>query len=104
MCGHGTIGTVTMAIEHGLVRPKTPGVLRLDTPAGLVVAEYTQVGQYVEEVRITNVPSFLYAEELTVDCPQLGEIKGPHGLSVNPVIGIMYLPLIKEPGMAWQRI
>ncbi|TIU09451.1 MAG: 4-hydroxyproline epimerase, partial [Mesorhizobium sp.] len=74
MCGHGTIGTVTMAIEHGLVRPKTPGVLRLDTPAGLVVAEYKQVGEYVEEVRITNVPSFLYAEGLSVECPVLGEI------------------------------
>ena len=74
MCGHGTIGTVTMAIENGLVKPKTPGVLRLDTPAGLVVAEYRQEGDYVEEVRITNVPSFLYAEGLTVECPQLGEI------------------------------
>ncbi|OBQ78860.1 4-hydroxyproline epimerase [Mesorhizobium sp. WSM3873] len=74
MCGHGTIGTVTMAIEHGLVKPKTPGVLRLDTPAGLVVAEYKQIGEYVEEVRITNVPSFLYAEGLSVECPVLGEI------------------------------
>jgi 4-hydroxyproline epimerase len=74
MCGHGTIGTVTMAIEHGLVKPKTPGVLRLDTPAGLVIAEYKQVGEYVEEVRITNVPSFLYAEGLTVESPVLGEI------------------------------
>ncbi|RUU32120.1 4-hydroxyproline epimerase [Mesorhizobium sp. M6A.T.Ce.TU.016.01.1.1] len=74
MCGHGTIGTVTMAIEHGLIKPKTPGLLRLDTPAGLVAAEYKQVGEYVEEVRITNVPSFLYAEGLTVECPQLGEI------------------------------
>ncbi|RWM11331.1 MAG: 4-hydroxyproline epimerase [Mesorhizobium sp.] len=74
MCGHGTIGTVTMAIEHGLVKPKTPGVLRLDTPAGLVIAEYKQVGEHVEEVRITNVPSFLYAEGLTVECPVLGEI------------------------------
>ncbi|WP_027166771.1 4-hydroxyproline epimerase [Mesorhizobium sp. WSM3224] len=74
MCGHGTIGTVTFAIEHGLVKPKTPGVLRLDTPAGLVVAEYKQVGEYVEEVRITNVPSFLHAEGLTVECPALGEI------------------------------
>ncbi|QKC81252.1 4-hydroxyproline epimerase [Mesorhizobium sp. NZP2077] len=74
MCGHGTIGTVTMAIEHGLIKPKTPGVLRLDTPAGLVIAEYKQVGEYVEEVRITNVPSFLYAEGLTVECPGLGEI------------------------------
>jgi 4-hydroxyproline epimerase len=74
MCGHGTIGTVTMAIEHGLIKPKTPGVLRLDTPAGLVIAEYKQVGDYVEEVRITNVPSFLHAEGLTVECPGLGEI------------------------------
>jgi 4-hydroxyproline epimerase len=74
MCGHGTIGTVTMAIEHGLVRPRTPGVLRLDTPAGLVIAEYRQEGQWVEEVRITNVPSFLFAEGLAVDCPGLGEI------------------------------
>jgi 4-hydroxyproline epimerase len=74
MCGHGTIGTVTMAIENGLVKPKTPGVLRLDTPAGLVIAEYRQVGDHVEEVRITNVPSFLHAEGLTVECPVLGEI------------------------------
>jgi 4-hydroxyproline epimerase len=75
MCGHGTIGTVTMAIENGLVKPRTPGVLRLDTPAGLVIAEYRQEGEYVEEVRITNVPSFLYAEGLTVECPDLGEIR-----------------------------
>jgi 4-hydroxyproline epimerase len=74
MCGHGTIGTVTMAIENGLVKPKTPGVLHLDTPAGLVKAEYRQTNGYVEEVRITNVPSFLHAEGLTVDCPVLGEI------------------------------
>jgi 4-hydroxyproline epimerase len=74
MCGHGTIGTVTMAVENGLVRPKTPGVLNLDTPAGRVVAEYRLEGAYVEEVRITNVPAFLYAEQLTVDCPTLGEI------------------------------
>jgi 4-hydroxyproline epimerase len=74
MCGHGTIGTVTMAIEHGLIRPKTPGRLSLDTPAGLVTAEYRQEGQHVEEVRITNVPSFLYAEGLAVECPALGPI------------------------------
>ncbi len=74
MCGHGTIGTVTMAIEHGLVRPRTPGVLRLDTPAGLVVAAYRQEGEYVEEVRITNVPSFLHSEGLTVECPDLGTL------------------------------
>jgi len=74
MCGHGTIGTVTMAIENGLVTPRTPGTLRLDTPAGLVVAEYRQEGQYVEEVRITNVPSYLHARGLAVECPGLGRV------------------------------
>lgn len=74
MCGHGTIGTVTTAIEHGLVTPKTPGVLRLDTPAGLVIAEYRQNGSHVEEVRLTNVPSFLYKTGLTADCAGLGTV------------------------------
>jgi 4-hydroxyproline epimerase len=75
MCGHGAIGTVTMALENGLVRAKTPGVLRLDTPAGLVTAEFTMNGEYVEEVRITNVPSFLYKTGLEVECPDLGPLK-----------------------------
>ncbi|RCK40574.1 hydroxyproline-2-epimerase [Thalassospira profundimaris] len=72
MCGHGTIGTVTMALEQGLIKPKTPGIVRLDTPAGLVIAEYEQIGDYVEKVRLTNVPSFLYKEGIEVDCPELG--------------------------------
>jgi len=75
MCGHGTIGTVTFAIENGLVRPKTPGVLNLDTPAGLVRAEYRQEGEYVEEVRLTNVASFLHANDIEIDCPPLGKIR-----------------------------
>jgi 4-hydroxyproline epimerase len=74
MCGHGTIGTVTMAIENGLVTPKQPGVLRLDTPAGLVTATYRQEGAHVEEVRLTNVASYLHAEGLGVDCPGLGRL------------------------------
>src|SRR6185369_1175945 len=75
MCGHGTIGTVTVAVENGLVRPKTPGTLRLETPAGLVIAEYNQVGEYVESVRLTNVPAFLHSEDLEIDAPEIGPIK-----------------------------
>ena len=75
MCGHGTIGTVTMAIENGLVNPKEKGVLRLDTPAGVVTAQYRQEGAHVEEVRITNIASFLHAEDLAVDCPGLGPLR-----------------------------
>jgi len=75
MCGHGTIGTVTIAIEEGLVRPKTPGKLRLETPAGLVLVEYQQEGKKVRSVKLTNVPAFLYKEQLEVECPELGQIK-----------------------------
>ncbi|AOZ69191.1 hydroxyproline-2-epimerase [Rhodobacter xanthinilyticus] len=74
MCGHGTIGTITMAIEHGLIRPRTPGRLAIEAPAGRVEIEYRQEGRFVEEVRLTNVASFLYAEGLTAEVEGLGEI------------------------------
>ncbi len=74
MCGHGAIGTVTVAIERGLANPREPGVLRLDAPAGVVVAHYRANGPYVEAVRITNVPSFLYREGIVIDCPELGPL------------------------------
>lgn len=75
MCGHGTIGTITIAIEEGLVIPKQPGQLRIETPAGLVLIEYTQEGKKVKSVKLTNVPAFLYAADLEVECPDLGTIK-----------------------------
>ena len=74
MCGHGTIGTVTMAVENGLVTPATPGVLNLDAPAGRVVARYDQQGRFVESVRITNVASYLAATDVVVDVPGIGEL------------------------------
>jgi 4-hydroxyproline epimerase len=74
MCGHGTIGTVTIALENGLIRPETPGTIRLDTPAGRVDVTYRQEGRFIEEVRLTNVPSFLHAEGLTAEVEGLGEI------------------------------
>jgi len=75
MCGHGTIGTVTIALEEGLVDPKVPGQLRLETPAGLVKVAYELVGNKVQWVRLTNIPSFLYKTELEVECPDLGRLR-----------------------------
>lgn len=75
MCGHGTIGTVTFLIENGLVTPRNPGVLRLDTPAGVVLAQYAMNGEYVESVRLTIVPSFLHSRDLSVEVDGLGEIR-----------------------------
>ena len=75
MCGHGTIGTITIAIEEGLVFPKTPGKLRMESPAGLVLIEYKQEGKKVKSVKLTNVKSFLHSEGLEVECPDLGTLK-----------------------------
>jgi 4-hydroxyproline epimerase len=72
MCGHGTIGTVTIAVEHGLVKPRTPGRLELETPAGKVSVSYVEDQGKVKSVRLTNVPSFLHSSGLEVDCPELG--------------------------------
>ncbi|WP_452600791.1 4-hydroxyproline epimerase [Pontimicrobium sp. MEBiC06410] len=74
MCGHGTIGTITIAIEEGLVTPKTPGEIKMEAPAGLVNIEYQQTGKKVDWVKLTNVKSFLAAEDLTVSCPELGTL------------------------------
>ncbi len=74
MCGHGTIGTVTIAIEEGLVEPKTPGILNLEVPAGLVRIEYRQEGGKVKSVKIQNVKAYLAAEGITATCPDLGDV------------------------------
>lgn len=74
MCGHGTIGTVTMALENGLVQPATEGTMALDAPAGRVVAEYKRDGRFVDSVRLYNVASYLAATDVRIDCPDLGEL------------------------------
>jgi 4-hydroxyproline epimerase len=74
MCGHGTIGTITIAIEEGLITPKIPGKIRMEAPAGLVNIEYEKVGNKVNWVRLTNVKSYLAAQELTINCSELGEL------------------------------
>lgn len=74
MCGHGTIGTVTIAIEKQLIIPKIPGIVLLETPAGLVKVSYKPDNGKVKTVRLTNIPSFLHSAGLIVDSPHLGEL------------------------------
>lgn len=75
MCGHGTIGTITTAIETGLIKPKKEGIIRMEAPAGLVNITYTKEQDKVKTVKLTNVASFLAATNLSVECPELGELK-----------------------------
>lgn len=75
MCGHGTIGTITIALEEGLIQPRQPGIIRMEAPAGLVLIEYKQDGKKVRSVRLTNVPAYLDAEDVEVECPDLGPLR-----------------------------
>ena len=92
MCGHGTIGTVTVALERGLVQPREPGVLYLDTPAGKVTARYTMQGEHVESVQLTNIGSYLHARDVAVDMPELGM------LSVDVAYGGNFYAIVEPQG------
>ena len=75
MCGHGTIGTVTVALETGLIPGTEPTTyVTLDTPAGLVRAEAAVENGKVKRVKIRNVPAFLYRQDVTVDVPGFGPL------------------------------
>jgi len=75
MCGHGTMGIVTFALEHGLLHAKTPGTLKLDTPAGRVQVNYEMTGGKVQWVKIYNVPAYLAHQSICINIPELGELK-----------------------------
>ncbi|WP_067141856.1 proline racemase family protein [Microtetraspora malaysiensis] len=76
MCGHGTIGVATVLVETGMVEVTEPvTVIRLDTPAGLVVAEVRVEDGAAVAVTITNVPSFSVALDRAVRVPGFGEVR-----------------------------
>ncbi|MBC6457524.1 proline racemase family protein [Actinomadura sp. HBU206391] len=75
MCGHGTIGVATVLVETGMVEVVEPvTTVRLDTPAGLVVAEVAVEGGAAKSVTIRNVPSFSHPLDQTVVVPGIGEV------------------------------
>ena len=74
MCGHGTIGMITFAIEHGLIRPRTPGRLSVEVPAGVIGIEYSTQADKVTSVTIRNVASYIAARGVRIEVPELGPL------------------------------
>lgn len=74
MCGHGTIGIVTFALEHGLVTPRVPGHLTVEVPAGVIEIDYAVACDKVTSVRIRNVASYVAVRGITIDVPGLGAL------------------------------
>lgn len=69
MCGHGTIGLVVSLAHLNRVRP---GVVRIDTPVGVVAATLHADGS----VSVDNVPSYRKAARVAVDVPGVGCVRG----------------------------
>jgi len=73
MCGHGIIGLTKVLLETGMV-PASEGTstIRIDTPAGLVVARAALKNGAVREVTFKNVPSFVYQRGIEVVLDGIG--------------------------------
>ncbi|AIC30956.1 4-hydroxyproline epimerase protein (plasmid) [Rhizobium etli bv. mimosae str. IE4771] len=68
-------GTVTAAIEEGLVKPREAGRVAIETPAGRVDVTYEEKGGYVDSVRLHNVASYLHEADVEVDVPDMGRLR-----------------------------
>ncbi|HGT0264622.1 TPA: proline racemase [Clostridioides difficile] len=76
MCGHGTIGAMTAAIETGVVPAVEPVThVVMEAPAGIIRGDVTVVDRKAKEVSFLNVPAFLYKEGVEVDLPGVGTVK-----------------------------
>ncbi|MFT4183171.1 MAG: proline racemase family protein [Rhizobium sp.] len=103
MSGSNCICVVTALLESGRVPMTEPEtVVRLDTPAGLVVARAQCEGGCCVDVSLDNVPSFAELLDHEIDTPIWGRIK------VDVAFGGVYYALVDayqiglkiEPGNA----
>jgi proline racemase len=75
MCGHGIMGVATVLVETGMVEVTEPvTTIRLDTPAGLVVAEVAVEDGVARRVTIRNVPAFADALDQAAEVPGIGPV------------------------------
>ncbi|TEB06071.1 Proline racemase [Pelotomaculum schinkii] len=75
MCGHGSIGAVTVAIETGMVTAVEPVThVKFEAPAGLIEAWANVKEKTVQSVTIRNVPAFLYKSDIKLDVPGIGRV------------------------------
>ncbi|MGL5054701.1 MAG: proline racemase [Fusobacteriaceae bacterium] len=74
MCGHGTIGAMTAAVELGMVEVTEPITeIVMEAPAGLVRGRVQVEDGRAKEVSFTNVPAFLYKRDIKVNVPELNK-------------------------------
>ncbi|MGE5485518.1 MAG: proline racemase family protein [Ignavibacteriales bacterium] len=85
MCGHDTIGCCTAMVEAGIVPVTEPEtIVKLDTPAGLVVAKVAVENNVAKSVTFKNVPSFVMVPQAKVEVPGFGALTVDISWGGNP--------------------
>ncbi|MEU8263053.1 proline racemase family protein [Micromonospora sp. NPDC048999] len=100
MCGHGTIGVATVLVETGMVPVTEPVTrIRLDTPAGLVIAEVAVRDGRAESVTLRNVAAYVHELDATVEVPGLGTLTldVAFGGNLYAIIGLDQLGIAFAP-------
>ena len=77
MCGHGSIGAATLAVEKHMVPVREPVTeIKLDTPSGVVTTKVHVKNGEIQGVTLRNIPCFVYKQNAVVTSSVYGEIKG----------------------------
>jgi 4-hydroxyproline epimerase len=92
MCGHGTIGIITFALEHGLITPRKPGKVIAEVPAGVIELDYVPDGSRIRSVRIRNVASWLDKQGIEIEVPDFGP------LTIDVAYGGNFYAIIEPQG------
>ena len=96
MCGHGTMGVATVLVETGLVEVTEPiTTIRLDTPAGLVIARVETCDGRAVRVTVENVPALVLGLDQSVETPTFGTVQYDmvYGGNFYPVVDVTQLGL-----------
>jgi 4-hydroxyproline epimerase len=86
MCGHGTIGLAVTLAHLGRMRP---GAHRIETAVGVVTVELHDRAK----VTVNNVPSYRWAERVSLDVPGYGSVIGDVAWGGN------WFFLVDSPGL-----
>ena len=96
MCGHGSLGVATIAVETGIVEAREPITeIIIDTLAGSIHVRVNVKDGRAESATIQNVPAFLYKTEL-IEVPNLGQ------LPVDIVYGGNYYALVEAKHLGFE--
>ena len=75
MCGHGIIALTKVVLELGILpASRDETTIRIDTPAGQVIATATITDGAVTQVRFLNVPSFAANLDALVEVSGIGSV------------------------------